>query len=243
MIGIYKITNKINGKKYIGQSKNIERRFKDHKLYKRERNIPLKRALEKYGVVNFNYEVIELCQLEELDEKEVYWIAKEKPEYNLCEGGKGNKGHKVSEETKKILSQKNKIYWENLPKDKKLKIIENQLIGVAKGHKVSEETKIKLRNCNLGKKQSIETIEKRKKTIKLKKENGYMQTNENHKKSIMCIETSEIFDSLKSAQESHNLTTLCGHLKGKYKTCKGKHYMYINDNSVTTNSDECKRVE
>lgn len=46
--------------------------------------------------------------------------------------------------------------------------------------------------------------------------------------------------NLKRAFKKYNLSTLCGHLKGKYKTCKGLHYKYC---SVTTNCDECSSVE
>ena len=69
MIGIYKITKKENGKSYIGQSNDIERRIKEHK-YKTDLAIEL--AIHKYGVDAFNYEVLEQCSLEELDAKEIY---------------------------------------------------------------------------------------------------------------------------------------------------------------------------
>lgn len=102
---------------------------------------------------------------------------------------------------------------------------------------------LKLRNHNLGKKQSEETKNKRKQTFKEKKENGYVRNNENYKKKVICIETGEIFNSLNEVNEKYNLTTLCGHLKGKYKTCKGKHYQYYQGNSsVTTMGDECSPV-
>ena len=71
MIGIYKITKKENGKSYIGQSNDIERRIKEHQ-YKTDLAIEL--AIRKYGVDAFNYEVLEQCSLEELDAKEIYWI-------------------------------------------------------------------------------------------------------------------------------------------------------------------------
>ncbi len=243
MIGIYKITNKVNNKMYVGQSRNIEQRLKDHKLVCRERNVLLKRALKKYGVENFNYEIIEECELNKLDEREIYWISKLKPEYNLDSGGSGSPNHKVKPKTKEILKQKGKEFWENLDDEIKNKIITQNLKGPKIGHKVSKETREKLRQHNLGKKQSKETIEKRKQTMIEKKKNGYVQTNGNHRKKVICIETGEIFESLKEAEDKYNLSTLCGHLKGKYKTCKGKHYKYYKDNSsVTTNPDECKDV-
>ena len=71
MIGIYKITKKSNGKSYIGQSNDIKRRFSEHK-YKTD--IPIELAIQKYGADAFTYEVLEECELNQLDEKEIYWI-------------------------------------------------------------------------------------------------------------------------------------------------------------------------
>lgn len=79
MIGIYKITNLLNDKCYIGQSNNIEKRWKKHKQdYKNIKshsyNYPLYRAFRKYGIDNFSFEILEECLLKELDEKEIYYI-------------------------------------------------------------------------------------------------------------------------------------------------------------------------
>ena len=243
MIGIYKITNKINNKIYIGQSNDIKRRKNEHRCIEHETNKSLKKAYIKYGLENFDFEVLEECKLEELNDKEKYWIELLKPQYNRTSGGDGSPNHKVSEETRKLLKQKGKEFWGNLNEETKQKIINQNLKGPAIGHKVSKETRKKLREANLGKVQSKETIEKRKKTMIEKKKNGYIQTNENHRKKVICIETGEIFNSLKEAIDKYNLSTLCGHLKGRYETCKGKHYKYYQENSsVTTNPDECKDV-
>lgn len=72
MIGIYKITKKSNGKSYIGQSNDIERRINEHK-YKVD--LAIDQAINKYGIDAFDYEVIEECELNQLDEREKYWIA------------------------------------------------------------------------------------------------------------------------------------------------------------------------
>lgn len=96
MIGIYKITNLINGKNYIGQSTNISRRWKDHRNIANNdltNNYPLYRAIRKYGLNNFQFSVLEECSPEELNKKEIYWIDyynSYKNGYNQTRGGEGN---------------------------------------------------------------------------------------------------------------------------------------------------------
>lgn len=98
MIGIYKITNKLNGHSYIGQSTNIENRWKAHKNpYNWEREIrkPLYLAFKKYGIENFSFEVIEQCDSDMLDSKEKFWIDyynTYKNGYNQTSGGEDNHG-------------------------------------------------------------------------------------------------------------------------------------------------------
>lgn len=100
MIGIYKITKKDNGKSYIGQSNNIERRIKEHK-YKTD--IPIEIAIQKYGIDAFTYEILEECSLEELDEKEKYWIAY----YNTYKGFGYNRNEAVEIVDVKIMEEQN----------------------------------------------------------------------------------------------------------------------------------------
>lgn len=74
---IYKITCKVNGKSYIGQThENIERRFARHMGYqKNDNDTKFYRAVNKYGVENFYIEQIDTANTqEELDDKEIYWI-------------------------------------------------------------------------------------------------------------------------------------------------------------------------
>lgn len=76
MIGIYKITNTKNEKSYIGQSTNIEERWKQHKqaIQTSDKSwYPLARK-ESDGVDDFTFEVLQQCKAEELDELEDYWV-------------------------------------------------------------------------------------------------------------------------------------------------------------------------
>ena len=94
MMGIYKIINKVNGKIYIGQSVSIENRWSSHKseFKKNKYDTKLYRAMHKYGLDNFELEVIEECAQSELDERETFWIAEYDSYangYNETLGGQG----------------------------------------------------------------------------------------------------------------------------------------------------------
>lgn len=77
--GIYKITNLINNKVYIGQSNDIKRRWNEHKARYHDINNncydkPLYQAFRKYGIENFQFEIIEECSLDIINKQEGYWI-------------------------------------------------------------------------------------------------------------------------------------------------------------------------
>lgn len=115
MIGIYKITNKVNKKIYIGQSTDCHRRWLEHlrsgqpekycKKSERDSKTPIHLAMQKYGVNNFSIEILEECLKNQLDEKEKYWIKYYKDLgfilYNLTDGGQESslvqKGEKHSQ--------------------------------------------------------------------------------------------------------------------------------------------------
>lgn len=97
MVGIYKITNIISNKVYIGQSINIEKRWGAHRTKpfnekSTQYNSPLYRAIRKYGLSAFTFEVLEECLPSMLDQKEQFYIQLYKSNnsdfgYNLTAGG------------------------------------------------------------------------------------------------------------------------------------------------------------
>lgn len=89
--GIYKITNTNNNHYYIGQSRNITNRWKQHKeaainINDDSYEYPLQRAFRKYGINSFLFEVLETCSIDKLNEREQFWIKEYKPEYNQTIG-------------------------------------------------------------------------------------------------------------------------------------------------------------
>ena len=120
--GIYKISNVITGDCYIGQSKDIFTRIGQHKSllkhnkhkYKNGDLTILQKAWNKYGSDSFCFETLENCPIEELDEREKYWIeyyqcnhAKTRNGYNTTDGGQGTPG--MSSNKGKILINNGKI--------------------------------------------------------------------------------------------------------------------------------------
>lgn len=107
--GIYKITSKHNGKVYIGQSNDIYRRWKSHwkQVAKGDKDY-IHNAMRKYGKENFEYEIIERCNQDVINEREIYWIEyfdSYKNGYNLTTGGEGVKGKKYSLEEKENMRE------------------------------------------------------------------------------------------------------------------------------------------
>ena len=109
---VYKITNKINNKIYIGQTvKTITERFSKHiNSVKRHSISYIHRAIRKYGKENFIIEEIEKCNSsDQLNEREIFWIKKLNSKlpngYNLTDGGGGISGYKLSKETKQKISK------------------------------------------------------------------------------------------------------------------------------------------
>ena len=94
---IYKCTCKINGKMYIGKTYNFEKRKREH-ICDMGNGLPFHKALSKYGLENFEWEIIDHAKTdEEIKSKEVYWIkklntcihSKKANGYNITVGGEG----------------------------------------------------------------------------------------------------------------------------------------------------------
>ena len=76
MIGIYKITNLITKQSYIGQSNNIERRWKEHCRPSKVNKSLISNAISSFGKENFSFQILQECKIEELDFYEEFYIKK-----------------------------------------------------------------------------------------------------------------------------------------------------------------------
>lgn len=141
---IYKTTNTINGKFYVGQDSKNNPEYLGS-------GILLNKAIKKYGEQFFVKEILEYCSSkEELNEKEKFWIEKLKAKelgYNVADGGSG--GNTYTEETKTRVS--------NLLKNKFVSQETRQKMSQSRrGFTHTEESKKKMSNAHTGKKLTQE---------------------------------------------------------------------------------------
>lgn len=234
---IYKHTNKINGKAYIGQTCQIpERRWRNGEGYKDSPKFW--KAIEKYGWDNFEHEIIETdLSSKEADEREIYWIAyydtynNDEKGYNMTPGGSNfmselwqDKDYR--QKMNKSFSEARQKSWSNKEfADKALSLL---LEGLTKVWQDTEWREQRIKNL-LGK-------------------------NNPNSKAVINIETGLIFDTIKEASEWAGLNSVSGIgqcCKGKQKS-SGKHpisqaplhWKYINDltsNSIILKNSQNKR--
>lgn len=159
--GIYKIENLITHHVYIGQSRNIEIRWRRHKddIHSGKKDYPLYRAINKYGIDNFSFEVIEECPKENLDEREQFWIKyynSYKDGYNQTLGGQGAKCCGSSLNYKQVEAIKNELlttYKTNVEIANQYDVSENTISGINTGYYwYDDETNYPIRPRNFSQK-------------------------------------------------------------------------------------------
>jgi group I intron endonuclease len=194
---IYKTTNLVNGKFYIGKD------AKNKKSYLGSGNI-LKEAIKKYGKENFKKEILEVCtSLEELSEREKYWIEKLDAinlGYNLTEGGTG--GDTYTHNTNKYTAG---FYKGMEPWNKGKQGIQAWNKGL-KGVMTANKTTFKAgkEHTFYGLKQKESTVTKR---VNTRRQNGsYKGVGKFAPKQVLNTEDGNIFNSIKDAAEYYNIS-------------------------------------
>ena len=132
MTGVYKITNLINGDCYIGSSKDISYRWKQHmELYRRKGRhyqYHLYRAIRKFGIENFEFRILELCNEDNRIELEQKYYDMFLPNYNEIEPAQNPM---ECESVKRQQKLGCKTAWQNSSEEKKQKTLANLKKGWA----------------------------------------------------------------------------------------------------------------
>jgi len=224
MIGIYKITNP-KGKVYIGQSTNIEDRWEKGHKYCVGSGKKLSNSIKKYGWENHVHEILEECSIEKLTERETYWIEC----YNSYIKGLNSTKKGGIQGYKDILWKQShhngmkgrKGYWEGKQRPSHSKLLKENGSGLS--YERTQEHK----------KNTSQIISKAWETGDKEKWKNNISQNKIGKgtKQIICLETQEIFPSIKECSKKMNISKgcICSFVKGKYlyPTLKGYTFKYL----------------
>lgn len=254
---IYKHTNLINGKSYIGQTsqEDLNKRWSDgHGYYAKRRNknnTIFWNAIQKYGWENFSHELLEdgIKTLEEANKREAYWISYyhtfvEDPNcwgYNMTAGGSGV-SHTVSESTKQkisksltghVMTDEHKAKINLTLKRKSIICIETEIIYESVSE-AARQTGIKRENIKTalnGKRQSAGGYHWAKADDKAKISELKLLAGKCKaaKRKVYCIELNLEFESITAAAKylGVNQSAISGALSGRYKTVKNYHWKYL----------------
>ena len=226
--GIYCIENITTNKKYIGQSIDIKDRWRRHISelnHNSHHNDYLQKAWNKYGENDFKFYVLEYCNIDKLDKKEIYYInfyntTNRDYGYNLTFGGQVN--HYLIKEIKNKISNSNKKTYQNNQELRKLRSIDalKQWSNPEIKNKISGEN-----NGMYGKHHSEES--KQKMSEHKRGEKSWKRNTT----PVFCIELNKEFDDATVASkelslDSSSILKVC---QGKRKTCGGYHWKFLNN--------------
>jgi group I intron endonuclease len=166
IIGIYKITSP-SGRVYIGQSLNIENRYNFYRLFHCKTQPLLYKSLKKYGWDNHTSEILEVCCIDDLDIKEIFYKQQFINEWGwkkalFCEIYDRGGGPKNQETRSKMSNAKKGI---KLPQEVKNKISKSH-----QGKSLTQETKNKMSKSRIG---GIRTLETRTKMSEIRTKSPY----------------------------------------------------------------------
>lgn len=232
---VYKITNKINNKIYIGCTiLPIHIRLRKHSYGKKKSKCNLAKAICKYGIDNFSIEELELCNSrEEMFIREMYWIFKldsQNPKigYNMTPGG--------CIVLPKIGNESYSSYY------KKGKTLE-QLYGIDKANKLKEGLSITHKGKTFSPELIIKMNESRKrawergcyKNMPQKLSIKFKGVKKDNNIPILCLNNNKIYRTCKDAADDLDLwySGVYRVISGKMKQTGGYKFVVANKNELT----------
>jgi group I intron endonuclease len=230
MVGIYKITNP-KGEIYIGSSTNLEIRLDKYKSLYRIKTQPLiKNSIEIHGYINHIFEIIEECNINELKNREKYWIQY----YNSFEkglnsnsGGGGPEFHteEVKEKMSKALKGNTNKTGKTISEEAKLKMSKAKKGNTYMLGKIrNNTTKAKMSKHRKGK--TYEEIFGPEKALEIRLKKLLPRKG----KTIQCLNDNKIFSSLKEASQYYkvNSRSISSIITGKVnQTKEGLKFKYV----------------
>lgn len=223
--GIYCIENTVSNKKYIGQSVNIEDRWRRHITELRNgkhHNSHLQNTWNKYGENSFKFYILEYCDIDELDEKERYYIKLYNTMdrdygYNLQSGGQATNHH--SDESKKKISESNKKAYQN---EELRKLRSKDALRQWSNPEIKEKI-IGVNNSMYGKHHSKESREKMSDAKKGKPSPKRILI------PVLCIELNKEYECAAAAAKEFNVQSgsILGVCRGERNTCGGYHWKFL----------------
>lgn len=152
MVGIYGIHNKVNDKWYVGQSKDIKKRnngefcnLLNGKFHSWGENHHIVNAVKKYGIRSFEWVVLEECEIDKLDEREIFWIKEKdsyKNGYNQTLGGQKIKEKSYKMPIKNRIKKKTNSCFVKTSINKKLEEIRRRQAQMEKYYSLNETADI-----------------------------------------------------------------------------------------------------
>ena len=226
---VYKITNSVNGKLYIGISANPDKRWWEHRNQTRKTHTRLYNAFRKYGVEAFTFEILCWCDTRE-DARELENLAVEVCDtiatgYNMCPGGGGG-----------IAGPDNPAYGKSLPIE-----VRTKMSAAAKARPVDKKhmqnmrqvlqdkfndpewVRAKYEKVSTARKGRPHTEEHKKKLCKAWERRKERNEPVHNAKRVVCLQTGEVFDSASAAARHFGFSpsALHKHLHGRQQAVKG----------------------
>jgi group I intron endonuclease len=170
---IYEIVNTTNNRSYVGQTRRtLNERLNYHKNENRK-STPLYNAIRKYGWENFSFHIVEECEIDDINDREIYWIAEKKTlypnGYNLTTGGNQCSHNQYTKD--KISRQRTGMKFSDTHREN----IRRSRLGTT----IPEEQRKKMSESHKGFKHTEETKEKLKYLQPHRREVGRFDSNDN----------------------------------------------------------------